>query len=148
MNAIHAFLYAVSHNFGALCAISLAIFACIAYWRGELGGLFVFAKDMLTGADGHASTKNAGYFMGAVVLCWSFSKITLATCRRIDAPVMPLDPTMIFCAELGVIATLVGVMYLGGTAIQAKLKAKLEGPPDGATQNIGNVETLTQDGPK
>jgi hypothetical protein len=123
----HAFLYVISRNFGSLCAIALAVFACIAYWRGELGDFFLFLKDMLCGPDGRPSTKNAGYFMGAAILCWSFSKVTLAVCRRIDAPLSTFDPTMIFLGELGVIATLVGVAYLGGKYFMAKGKAALEG---------------------
>jgi hypothetical protein len=117
-----AVLSALEQHFGALVAVALGIYLVVAYTRGELKELFAFAKDMLS-TDGRASTKNAGYFMGAATICWSFAKITLATCRRIDSPVAPLDPTMIFCAELGVIATLVGVMYLGGKALMAKFGA-------------------------
>lgn len=123
----HAVLYAIAHNFGALCAISLAIFLCIGYWRGELDALFAFLKEMLCGPDGRASTKNVGYFLGAATLCWSFAKITLATCRRIDAANMPMDPTAVFCAELAVIATLVGAAYLGGKYFMAKGSEALTG---------------------
>jgi hypothetical protein len=132
MTIIHTIIYALEQHFGALVAVALGIYLLIAYTRGELKELFAFAKEMLS-TDGHASTKNAGYFMGAATICWSFAKITLATCRRIDAPTAPLDPTAIFIAELGVIATLVGVMYLGGKALMAKFGATpppVDAPPE------------------
>ncbi len=121
-------LLAMESHFGILVAVALGIYLVICYARGELSALFTFIKDMLSGPDGRPSTKNAGYFMGAAVLCWSFAKITLATCRRIDHPVAPLDPTTIFIAELGVIATLVGVMYLGGKALMSKVQGILPSP--------------------
>ena len=102
---------------------------------------------MLCGADGKPSSKNAGYFMGAAVLCWSYIKITLAIVRRIDS-IKEFDPTWVFVVLLSVIAGLVGIVVLGSSAIQAKLQAKLQGPPDGPLQTIEKVETLTQEGPK
>jgi hypothetical protein len=128
MNFLHAAAYAVLNvldkHFGALVAIALGIYLVVAYWRGELKDFFTFARQALSTrlADGTwiPSTKSIGYFMGAATICWSFAKITLAVCRRIDAPKDPLDPTLIFVTELGVIATLVGVMYLGGKALAAK----------------------------
>lgn len=121
MNALRYIASAFEHHFGAIVGASLGIYLAVAYARGELKPLLMFAKDMLSGPDGRASTKNAGYFMGAVTLCWAFVRVTLATCRRIDSPQNPLDPTTVFITLLGVIATLVGAMYLGGKAIMAKV---------------------------
>ena len=121
-----AVLAIFDQHFGALVAIVLGIYLIIAYTRGELGGLFSFAKEMLSGADGRASTKSVGYFAGIMTLCWSFVKVTLATCRRIDAG---MDPSMVFVAELAVIATLVGAGYLFGKYLTAK-STSTPPPPD------------------
>lgn len=121
MNVFRYIAAAFENHFGAIVASAFGIYLAIAYARGELKPLFLFAKEMLSGPDGRASTKNAGYFMGAATLCWSFVKVTLATCRRIDSAESPLDPTTVFITLLGVIASLVGVMYLGGKAIMAKV---------------------------
>lgn len=121
MNILRYVAAAVENHFGAIVASAFGIYLAIAYYRGELKPLLLFLKDMLSGPDGRASTKNTGYFIGTITLCWSFVKITLATCRRIDMPENNLDPTAVFMALLGVIATLVGGMYLGGKAIMAKV---------------------------
>lgn len=132
----HTFLYAISRNFGALCAIALAIFLCIGYARGELDSLFTFLKQTLSTRkpDGtwEPSTKNMGYFLGAATLCWSFVKVTLAVCRRIDQQTTPptaLDPTWIFIVELAVIATLVGAGYLFGKLIAGRFSGIVDPPP-------------------
>jgi hypothetical protein len=133
LNFLHAVLYVIEHNFGALFAIAFGIYLTIAYTRGELKEFFAFLKDILTDpVTGHASTKAAGFFIGTATLCWSFAKVTLATCRRIDSPQMPLDPTAVFVAELAVIATLVGAGYLFGKYIAGKFpQAPLDPPPSG-----------------
>jgi hypothetical protein len=84
--------------------------------------------------------------MGAAALCWSFAKITLAVCRAIDNG--QLDPTTIFIVQVSAIASLVGAVVLGASAIQAKLQAKLQGPPGAPLQTIEKVENLSQEGPK
>ena len=110
----------VEAHFGVLVASVLALYLVIAYTRGEVKPLFAFLREMLSGPDGRASTKRVGMAAGMATLCWSFAKITLAICRRIDSPVTPLDPTTIFIVELSVIAALAGVAYVFGKAIAAK----------------------------
>jgi hypothetical protein len=144
MTFLREFLHLVAQNFGVLVGIFMGIVACIAYARGELGGFIAYLREMLNGADGKASSKNAGYFMGAAVLCWSYAKITLAIVRRIDS-MKEFDPTWVFVVLLSVIAGLVGVVVLGSSAIQAKLQAKLQGPADPPIQSIDKVENLTQE---
>lgn len=124
-------LMVMDQHFGALVATAFGLYLLVAYVRGELREFFSFVRGMLCGPDGRPSTKNVGYFMGAATICWSFAKVTLATCRRIDAPTNPLDPSMIFVTELGVIATLVGVMYLGGKALMSKFQQPDAGGGDG-----------------
>jgi hypothetical protein len=59
-----------------------------------------------------------------------------------------LDPTTIFIVLVSAIASLVGAVVLGASAIQAKLQAKLQGPPGAPLQTIEKVENLSQEGPK
>lgn len=139
MTFLREFLHLVAQNFGALVGIFFGVVACIAYWRGELGAVIAFGREMLEGADGKASSKNAGYFMGAAVLCWSYAKITLAVVRRIDS-IQDFDPTWVFVVLLSVIAGLVGVVVLGASAIQARLQAKLQGTPEPPNQPAPKAE--------
>ena len=151
MSAIHSILFSIAHNFGAIVALVLGVFLIVAYGRGELKAFFTFLYEMFSGADGKPSSKNCGYFMGAGTLCWGFAKLTLAICRRVDAPLSTFDPTVVYLTLLSAITGLVGIVILGASAIQANLKAKLEGPvppPDPSTQSIGKVENLIQEGPK
>jgi hypothetical protein len=146
MPYIDSFLHMISQHFGVLFAIFAGIMLSISHYRGELKGLIEFGREMLCGADHQPSSKNAGYFMGAASLCWAFTKVTLAICRSIDLG--QLDPTTIFIVLVSAIAGLVGVVVLGASAIQARLQAKLQGPPDPPAQAISNVENLTQEAPK
>lgn len=129
-----AVLSALEHHFGALVAVAFGLYLVIAYTRGELKNFFAFLKDMLTDSTtGHASTKACGFFIGVAVLSWSFVKITLALCRRIDAnSTVPFDPTVVFIAELAVIATLVGAGYLFGKYLAGKFPG---GGPDAPPQS-------------
>ena len=141
VNYIHAVLFAITHNFGAIIATFGLGFIALAYKRGEMQAFFAFLKDVATDSTtGHASTKSLGYLFGAITICWSFIKITLATCRRIDDSMNPLDPSTILMAELGVIATLVGGTYIAGKYIAAKQA------PDGTstlTESAATTSTLT-----
>lgn len=139
MSFVREFLQLVAHNFGALAGLFFCVIACIAYARGELGAVISFGRELLEGADGKASSKNAGYFMGAAVLCWSYTKVTLAVCRRIDW-IQTFDPTWVFVILLSVIAGLVGVVVLGASAIQARLQARLQGSSDPSLPPLGKVE--------
>jgi drug/metabolite transporter (DMT)-like permease len=138
----------ITVSFGAILLIIAGICFVYALVKGKLGPLWDAIHEMLCGADGRMSSKNCGYFMGAATLCVSFAKLNLALCRRIDQPNSNFDPTMVYIALLGFVAALVGGVVVASSAIQAKLQAKLQGTPDAATQNIGSVENLTQDGPK
>lgn len=145
MELISRILFEIAQHFGALVAVIGGIYLVVAYSRGELKAFFAFAYELLSGADGKPSSKNCGYFMGAAVLCWGFAKMTLAICRRIDAPGSQFDPSMIYLVLLSAITALVGAVVVASSAIQAKLQAKLNAPPDaGTTQVIGDVGTLTQ----
>lgn len=126
----------IESHFGALVASALAIYLVIAYTRGEVKPLFAFIREMLSGPDGKASTKRFGMIAGMATLCWSFAKITLAICRRIDSPTSPLDPTTIFVVELSVIAALAGVAYVFGKAIAARY---------GSVEGMDKVADLTKD---
>lgn len=139
MSFVREFLHLVAQNFGALAGLFFCVIACIAYARGELGAVIAFGREMLEGADGKASSKNAGYFMGAAVLCWSYTKVTLAVCRRIDW-IKEFDPTWVFVILLSVIAGLVGVVVLGASAIQARLQAKLQGSAEPPTPTAPKAE--------
>ena len=126
---VQALLSTLEHHFGVIVAVAFGVYLLVAYARGEMGAFFAFLKDMLTDSTtGHASTKACGFFIGVAVLSWSFVKITLALCRRIDANnTIPYDPTAVFIAELAVIAALVGAGYLFGKYLAGKFPG---GPPD------------------
>jgi hypothetical protein len=127
MEILKLALTVLEHHFGAVVAIALGVYLIVAYSRGELKNLFAFLKEMLSDAGGHASTKSAGFFAGVATLCWSFAKVTLAVCRRIDTGA---DPNVIFVAELAVIATLVGAGYLFGKYLAGKFPGAPATPPE------------------
>lgn len=121
----------LEQHFGAFCAVALSAFLVSAYVRGEAPAFYKFLHELATDSrTGMASTKNVGYLSGLAVLCWSFAKVTLATCRRIDQ-VGGLDPTTVFLAELGIIAALVGIVK-GMAMRQGGDQPAAPAPPSGA----------------
>ena len=106
----------IENHFGAITGVLLLLFFAVMYVRGEMPAFFTFLRLTLTDEKtGQPSTKSMGYLAGLGALCWSFAKLTLATCRWIDKGG---DPSMLFLGELTVIAGLVGIVYYGAKKLQ------------------------------